>query len=45
MVKVRDRSEQQRWLTDAASGANPGSLSVTGSEAPQARPAQLTDRV
>lgn len=45
VVKVRDRSEQQRWLTDAATGASPGSLSVTGSEAPQARPAELTDRI
>jgi hypothetical protein len=45
VVKVRDRSDQQRWLTDAASSASPGSLSVTGSEAPQARPADLRDRV
>ncbi|QUC58420.1 ricin-type beta-trefoil lectin domain protein [Streptomyces sp. A2-16] len=45
VVKVRDRSEQQRWLTDSTSTAGPGSLSVTGSEAPQARPADLTDRV
>ncbi|MET7689376.1 RICIN domain-containing protein [Streptomyces sp. NPDC005483] len=45
VVKVRDRSDQQRWLTDAAARASPGSLSVTGSAAPQARPADLTDRV
>lgn len=44
VVKVRDRSEQQRWLTDPAANASPGSLSVTGSEAPQARPAELRDR-
>ncbi|MEV7074110.1 RICIN domain-containing protein [Streptomyces sp. NPDC093990] len=45
VVKVRDRSDQQRWLADTATGASPGSLSVTGSEAPQARPADLRDRV
>nr|WP_239158425.1 RICIN domain-containing protein [Streptomyces sp. SID13726] len=44
VVKVRDGSDQQRWLTDPASSASPGSLSITGSEAPQARPADLTDR-
>lgn len=45
VVKVRDHSDQQRWLTDPATDASPGSLSVTGSEAPQARPAELTDRI
>lgn len=45
VVKVRDHSDQQRWLTDPASSAGPGSLSVTGSEAPQARPAELMDRI
>ncbi|MDH6514624.1 hypothetical protein M2164_001106 [Streptomyces sp. SAI-208] len=45
VVKVRDGSDQQRWLADAATGASPGSLSVTGSEGPQARPAELTDRI
>ncbi|WP_328752470.1 RICIN domain-containing protein [Streptomyces sp. NBC_00285] len=45
VVKVRDHSDQQRWLTDPTTDASPGSLSVTGSEAPQARPAELTDRI
>jgi hypothetical protein len=45
VVKVRDHSDQQRWLTDPTSSASPGSLSVTGSEAPQARPAELMDRI
>ncbi|WP_030323131.1 RICIN domain-containing protein [Streptomyces sp. NRRL B-3229] len=45
VVKVRDGSQEQRWLTDPSSVASPGSLSVTGSEAPQARPATLRSRL
>ena len=45
VVKVRDGSKEQRWLTDPSSVASPGSLSVTGSGAPQARPATLRNRV
>ncbi|MEU9170503.1 RICIN domain-containing protein [Streptomyces sp. NPDC048420] len=45
VVKVRDHSDQQRWLTDPTTNASPGSLSVTGSEAPQAQPAELADQI
>ncbi|OXY88832.1 RICIN domain-containing protein [Streptomyces diastatochromogenes] len=40
VVKVRDRSAGQRWLTDGPS-ASPGSLSIAGTEGPSARPAEL----
>ncbi|MFF3736841.1 RICIN domain-containing protein [Streptomyces sp. NPDC002566] len=43
VVKVRDRSTGQRWLTDAAT-ASPGSLEITGTGAPQAQPVELSDR-
>jgi hypothetical protein len=43
VVKVRDRSAGQRWLTDPPS-ASPGSLSITGTEAPPAQPAGLPER-
>ncbi|GGV14436.1 hydrolase [Streptomyces filipinensis] len=39
VVKVRDRSAGQRWLTDSPS-ATPGSLSVAGTGGPSARPAR-----
>lgn len=43
VVKVRDRSTAQRWLTDAAS-ATPGSLAVTGTDAPpSAQPVDFPD--
>ncbi|MGW0337268.1 ricin-type beta-trefoil lectin domain protein [Streptomyces sp. NPDC003011] len=44
VVKVRDGSAEQRWLTDPVSTAGPGSLSVTGTATPSARPVQLPDR-
>lgn len=44
VVKVRDGSDQQRWQTDPAPTASPGSLSVTGSENPGARAVELSDR-
>ncbi|MFE1878158.1 RICIN domain-containing protein [Streptomyces diastatochromogenes] len=40
VVKVRDRSAGQRWLTDGPS-ASPGSLSIAGTEGPSAQPAEL----
>ncbi|MFE9450973.1 RICIN domain-containing protein [Streptomyces sp. NPDC006739] len=40
VVKVRDRSTDQRWLTDAPP-SSPGSLSIAGTEGPSARPAKL----
>ncbi|MFD9000067.1 ricin-type beta-trefoil lectin domain protein [Streptomyces sp. NPDC059582] len=43
VVKARDRSAGQRWLTDVASAA-PGSLSITGSDGPTARPVELSER-
>ncbi|WP_327319906.1 RICIN domain-containing protein [Streptomyces sp. NBC_01235] len=44
VVKVRDHSPGQRWLTDVAS-ASPGSLAVTGTDAPpSAQPVDLSDR-
>jgi hypothetical protein len=42
VVKARDHSTDQRWVTDSAS-ARPGSLSVAGTHAPSARPAGRTD--
>ncbi|MGW7256733.1 RICIN domain-containing protein [Streptomyces sp. NPDC054834] len=42
VVKVRDSSTGQRWLTDPPS-ASPGSLSVTGTEGSSAEPANLPD--
>lgn len=43
VVKVRDRTSSQRWLTDApAPSQSPGSLSVAGSGSSSARPAELT---
>ncbi|WP_333740814.1 RICIN domain-containing protein, partial [Streptomyces sp. IBSBF 2806] len=43
VVKVRDHSTGQRWLTDAAS-VTPGSLAVTGTDAPpSAQPVGLSD--
>jgi hypothetical protein len=45
VVKVRDGSAEQRWLTDPTSTADPGSLSVTGTETPSARPVRLSDRI
>ncbi|MEU9307467.1 RICIN domain-containing protein [Streptomyces sp. NPDC048256] len=43
VVKVRDHSTGQRWLTDVAS-ATPGSLAVTGTDAPaSAQPVDLAD--
>ncbi|KOG27811.1 RICIN domain-containing protein, partial [Streptomyces resistomycificus] len=44
VVKVRDGSAEQRWLAGPASTATPGSLSVTGTKTPGARPAELSDR-
>ncbi|MBL1084428.1 ricin-type beta-trefoil lectin domain protein [Streptomyces actinomycinicus] len=40
VVKVRDRSAGQRWNTDAPT-ASPGSLSLSGTQDPPARPAAL----
>jgi hypothetical protein len=45
VVKVRDGSAEQRWLTDPTSTVGPGSLSVTGTETPSARPVRLSDRI
>ncbi|WP_416981994.1 RICIN domain-containing protein [Streptomyces sp. T028] len=43
VVKVRDRSDAQRWLPDTAS-ATPGSLAVTGTNAPaSAQPVGLEE--
>jgi hypothetical protein len=44
VVKVRDGSTEQRWLTDPASTATPGSLSVTGTETPEVQAVELSDR-
>ncbi|MEU6356534.1 RICIN domain-containing protein [Streptomyces sp. NPDC047072] len=44
VVKVRDDSDQQRWLTDPTATASPGSLRITGSAAPSARAADVGDR-
>ncbi|MFJ5028352.1 RICIN domain-containing protein [Streptomyces sp. NPDC088560] len=43
VVKVRDRSAGQRWVTDTPS-ASPGSLSVAGTGAPSARPARPPEK-
>ncbi|WP_225829762.1 RICIN domain-containing protein [Streptomyces sp. NK08204] len=43
VVKVRDRSVAQRWLTDAPS-ATPGPLSIAGSGGPSAESSQLPGR-
>ncbi|WP_406497354.1 RICIN domain-containing protein [Streptomyces sp. NBC_01604] len=45
VVKVRDGSPGQRWLTDPASTATPGSLSDTGTKPPGARVVGLSDRI
>ncbi|MEV6612813.1 RICIN domain-containing protein [Streptomyces sp. NPDC051051] len=42
VVKVRDRSDGQSWQTDAVPAAT-GSLSITGTEPPAARPVELPD--
>jgi hypothetical protein len=42
VVKVRDGSTAQRWLADPTTSASPGSLSITGTRAPQVRPAELS---
>ncbi|MGW2517040.1 RICIN domain-containing protein [Streptomyces sp. NPDC001617] len=39
VVKVRDGSDDQRWLTDPVASASPGSLSITGTERPGVRDA------
>jgi hypothetical protein len=44
VVKVRDASAEQRWLTGPVSTAGPGSLSFTGTQGPTARPVELSDR-
>ncbi|RPF38780.1 RICIN domain-containing protein [Streptomyces sp. TLI_185] len=43
VVKVRDGSPAQRWLADPTAMATPGSLSITGTETPAARPAELSE--
>ncbi|MET8246502.1 RICIN domain-containing protein [Streptomyces sp. NPDC005202] len=42
VVKVRDGSTAQRWLTDSVP-VSPGSLSIAGTGAPSARPVELSD--
>lgn len=44
VLKVRDGSASQRWLTNSVS-ASPGSLSIAGTGAPSARPAHKADRL
>ncbi|MDV9177014.1 RICIN domain-containing protein, partial [Streptomyces sp. W16] len=44
VLKVRDGSATQRWLTDSVS-ASPGSLSITGTGTPSPRPARNADRL
>lgn len=44
VLKVRDGSTAQRWLTDSVT-ASPGSLSIAGTGAPAPRPAKITDRL
>lgn len=44
VLKVRDGSTAQRWLTDSVT-ASPGSLSITGTGAPAPRPAKISDRL
>ncbi|MEU0005164.1 RICIN domain-containing protein [Streptomyces sp. NPDC006314] len=43
VVKVRDRSAGQRWLTDSPT-ASPGSLSITGTDGPSAQPAEPSEK-
>ncbi|WP_324788181.1 RICIN domain-containing protein [Streptomyces sp. H51] len=43
-VKARDRSAAQRWLTVPRASAGPGSLSITGTDGPPARPTGLPGR-
>jgi hypothetical protein len=38
VVKIRDRSDEQRWLTDITTTASPESLSIAGTGAPTGRP-------
>ena len=42
VVKTRDGSPAQRWLADPTATTTPGSLSITGTGAPAARPAELS---
>ena len=44
VLKVRDGSTAQRWLTDSVT-ASPGSLSIAGTGAPSQRPAKIADRL
>ncbi|MET9911628.1 RICIN domain-containing protein [Streptomyces sp. NPDC006476] len=44
VVKVRDGSAAQRWLTEPPASASPGSLSITGPEKPAVRPAELAEQ-
>ncbi len=44
VLKVRDRSTAQRWLTNGVT-ASPGSLSISGTGAPSARPARVSERL
>nr|WSY49572.1 RICIN domain-containing protein [Streptomyces sp. NBC_00886] len=44
VLKVRDDSATQRWLTDSVS-ASPGSLSIDGTGGPSPRPARIADRL
>ncbi|MER5209823.1 RICIN domain-containing protein [Streptomyces sp. NPDC002838] len=44
VVKVRDDSDRQRWLTDPPATASPGSLSDPGTQTPSARAVTLSDR-
>ncbi|MDF3149338.1 RICIN domain-containing protein, partial [Streptomyces sp. T21Q-yed] len=43
VVKVRDGSDEQRWLADPVASANPGSLSSEETETPQARAVRLAE--
>ena len=43
VAKLRDGSPAQRWLADPTATATPGSLSITGTGAPAARPAWLSE--
>ncbi|MFJ5303049.1 RICIN domain-containing protein [Streptomyces sp. NPDC088350] len=44
VLKIRDGSATQRWLTDSVS-ASPGSLSIAGTGGPSPRPARIADRL
>ncbi|MFI9173839.1 RICIN domain-containing protein [Streptomyces lincolnensis] len=44
VVKIRDGSAQQRWLTDPVSTASPGSLSGSGTRTPSTRVVEVSDR-